>query len=399
MTLKLDAALHAALNALPPLPFMRLVRQDRATALNDARAALVAGQVPQFSFTKAQALDLAPFHEALAAFGNRIHNLAPNETVATLYEAKADELAMRAALIGRMQQGDDHGVSILARTLYGIPSTLRAELDTHLAEMIASAGPRKTSAQVKYWVDAAMFAEMARLMFVHYGMSDARVRVLKRRSIKVGRHRATHALRLLVPTDLRITRRRARQLLAHEIEAHALRHLNGIRSPLHILARGTAGYLIADEGLAMTLQAEHAQGNHWPGFWESYAVAIALEHDGPTTFALLRDARAALATAMHDPNARKTGEDAAWRLCLRIYQGIAHPNRPGLAFPRDHVYLSGYHAVSALPNVNSLYIGKVAIEDVPALTALGITPQHTPDHISKKIVSQVVRTIGTRENV
>lgn len=391
--MKLDHALHHALLKLPVLPFMRLVRQDR-TSLKAAREALAAGHAPTFTYGKAAMFDVAAYRTALAAFRAHIPEHTSHPAIADLYDRKAEELDLRAQLIDALQQRDDVAVSRVALQLYGAPTATLTELEAHLAHMLAAAGPQKVT--VRQWIDAPLFAEMTRRLLAHYGMTGWRIALANRRTLQVSHSKRGRTPLIRIPKTLHITRRRARQLLAHEIEAHALRYHNGAQSGLHLLERGTAGYLLADEGIAMTLQQAYAQTSyHWPGFWESYAVALAMTHDLVTTYQRLAAARTALAEAMGHEHPARIGARAAWRLCLRISRGLTNPAQPGLVFPRDHVYLSGYRALQNHA-IAPLYVGHAAISDMPALTALGITPHRTPEHASRAIVRDTLRDTKTR---
>lgn len=365
----LDAELFAALMRLPALPFLRLLAPRRAARF-----------------------DVAAYRDALAAFRARIDTLSTHPAVALLYHAKADELALRADCIDAVKRGDDAGVTAASLALYGQPRVNRQTLQAHLEEMCAHAGKRKT--RIPVWITAEMFAAMARRLLAAYGLTDWRIQTSTRSALHVGHTKRLRTPLLRIPTSLRITPRRAAQLLAHEVETHVLRHANGERSPLLLLGRGTAGYLQTDEGLAMYNQQQLSRNTrHWPGFWEAYAAALAREYDGRETHRILAAARTRLAARMGHDQPEALGQSAATRLCKRLYRGIASRTTPGVGFFRDHVYLSGYEDIrtwTATHDVSELYVGHVALHDLDRVRELGITTTLAPQFLAKSIVDDAL---------
>lgn len=368
MSAKLDHELAQELKRLPVMPFMKL--------LNPARAAT---------------FDVASYRAALAGFEQKIDRLATDPTIARLYHAKAEELSLRAQAIAAVQRSDASALTGISLRLYGQPVLSLAELEQHLTHMCAVAGKKKT--HVLVWIDAAMFADMARQLLDAYGLHEWRIKLSKRSSLQVGHGKRTQQPVLRIPASLRVSRKRAAQLLAHEIEAHILRHSNGSRSPLTILERGTAGYLRTDEGIAMYLEQQYSKNDyHLPGFWEAYAVALALTYDRQETKRRLAEARTRLATRMQHENPERAGTSAAARLCKRVYRGMPH-SASGNCFVRDHVYASGYLQIKqwlANHDLSTLYVGHVDATDAPLIASLGIVPTIPPRFLSKDIVHNVV---------
>lgn len=72
-----------------------------------------------------------------------------------------------------------------------------------------------------------------------------------------------------------------RSIIAHEIEGHYLRKINGRKSDFSILASGTAGYLEIDEGIAIHNQARfvHSGDQKYYSIYERYYfLAYALKY-------------------------------------------------------------------------------------------------------------------------
>ena len=54
----------------------------------------------------------------------------------------------------------------------------------------------------------------------------------------------------MVNSDAKVGKKEMRSIIAHEIEGHYLRKLNGRKMPYAMFGRGTAKYIEIDEGIA-----------------------------------------------------------------------------------------------------------------------------------------------------
>ncbi len=271
--------------------------------------------------------------------------------------------------------------------MFGTPafslSALRAELTGRLARQGHGHihAPR---------IDAELFCRMMRRVLDHYGLTDWRMKLTPRDRIQIGHGKRERTPMVRVPKKLLISKRRATRLLTHEIEVHALRTANGTESPLHLLSRGCAGYILTDEGLAMYYQdsvlfppTEVANAERpVSGFWEAYTATLSQHHTFAETFAEL---------------AAVTTKDAAWRLCVRAYRGITHPTTAGLGFLRDHLYRSGFLAVQDAIHtqgesiLSDLFSGNIGLHDINLLRSLHLPKGTLPQMISAKIVRQELK--------
>lgn len=383
----IDDALFAELDALPALPFARLVRQDLAALAKSRDAFFTSGELPRFTYAKADAFDVNGYVTILADFKQRVTQANAPEEVQRLYEAKIDELTARAHLIAAIQNRNDERVTELARSLFNHPIQSAHDLEREFEHILGKAHVFHRH-QAK--VDAAAFAEMTRRLLAAYRMDEWNIRLTKRSSVSIGR------AVVRIPRHLAISRARAARLLTHEVEVHALRTVNGERSPLHLLGRGLANYTPTEEGLAVYFQNKlRSQDTTDPGFWDAWAAALTQEQGFKEVFWSLCSARNKLNVALGVENPEEHAKDAAWRLCVRAYRGISHPGAPGLGFTRDHVYRSGLvtvrQALRKDPNVLPLlFAGHASVEHLPLLKALGCTGE-TPRLLSSAIVKEVMR--------
>jgi len=380
---KLDAELYQLLLTLPRFPFLSLVRQDKK-ALNEARKKFVkTGVLPTFSYSRADKFDATGYLEKLKEVEAKIGAQEAASPLLGLYLKKCAELRARAEMIAAIQVKNDEEVTRLAKVIFGTPSFTAEGL-------LAEYGGRTAHKSFvhKTRVDGEMFARMTRTMLDHYGLTDWRIKVLKRLAIQIGHGKRDRTPMVRIPRNMLVSKQRAIRLLTHEIEVHALRTANGALSPLHLLERGCAGYIKTDEGLAMYYQevmlADESPKIIHAGFLEAYTVALAEQHDFAGVFAEL---------------SKVTSAKKAWRLCVRAYRGITAPNKAGLGFYRDHVYRSGFMAVQAahraggMKFLGEVFSGNISIDDLPVLRELNVPTGRLPDLISEKVVKDELRRI------
>lgn len=384
---QIDAQLFAELDALPALPFARLVRQDLASLSRSKAAFFASGELPHFTYSKADAFDGATYIRNFTDFKSRLPAFDAPDDVRELYTAKIDELLTRANLVRAIQDRDDERVTSLAVTLFDTPLQSADDLNKEFEAILSKAHIFRRH-QTK--VDAEAFAEMTRRLFAAYHMDAWKIRLTKRSSVSIGR-----AI-VRIPRNLAISRARAARLLTHEVEVHALRTANGERSPLQLLGRGLANYTQTEEGLAIFFQNKlRSQDATDPGFWDAWTVALTQKLGFADVFTALASARHKLNKALGVEDAETQAQDAAWRLCVRAYRGITHPGAPGLGFIRDHVYRSGLITVRKTLRNNPdalpfLFAGHASVEHLPILKSLAASGE-TPRLLSSHIVKDVMR--------
>lgn len=161
-------------------------------------------------------------------------------------------------------------------------------------------------------------------------------------------------------------------MLHHEIGTHQLRSMNdrkqvwrGKTQDLHLHP-----YFVTEEGLAV-LHAAVAKDSKFlvsPAI-KYKAVHYAETHSFSEVYAMLQN-------HLSDRNKR-------FDICVRVKRGMKDTSLPG-AFPKDQVYLKGAIEVWQWLkkhdfDPSSLYIGKIALEDVDMLKPLSmVDPLHLP---------------------
>jgi hypothetical protein len=165
--------------------------------------------------------------------------------------------------------------------------------------------------------------------------------------------------------------RDVRALVAHEVDVHVQRAVNGARQPLRIFETGLARVHAVEEGLA--LMAELQVGA---------LDARALERQRWVLRAVVL-ARSVGFRELHTALREPLGPHVAWAVALRVKRGLARPDLPGV-YAKDTVYLEGFlrvhEALEAGFPLELLYAGKVGLDSqVRAWREAGwITPGRVP---------------------
>jgi len=166
---------------------------------------------------------------------------------------------------------------------------------------------------------------------------------------------------IFIRKDAEFTANRLAALITHEIETHIYRFENGKQQKFALLKRGTAGYLITEEGLAVYNQNKLDLAFGEKTIWPALNV-VACYHGKKNSFVdlfhLLR---------------KNFGVDdkIAWKLCLKIKRGLYDTSKK-LVFTKDIVYLKGLMLVEKYlqnkqNNLKDLYIGKIGVDDLKIL--------------------------------
>jgi hypothetical protein len=395
---KLDSEAYKLLLTLPKLPFGRLIRPDHTSVTKAKAAFLSEGTLPSFTYSKAKAFDTESYRKKLYIVKGEIEALNLEETVKGLYLSKLTEIGVRLSIVEAIKKGDDEAVTKASLELFGLPAspalTLQKEFEAQLSR--AEKGHLHLHAPR---IGTSAFVNMVQATLDHYGLTNWRIKLYPRSSIRVGHAKRGRPPVIRIPKNLSLTKRRARRLLTHEIEVHALRTDNGEQSPLHLLGRGLAGYLKTEEGLAVWYQhlVSRKSIEHVPGFWEAWTAALLLENGFSETFHILKEARTKLAVLMGDHHAEAKGESAAWNLLMRFSRGITAPKEKGIGFFKDHIYRDGFLRVDALHKaegqeaLNQLFLGNFDINDLPVLQKLDLPKPRIPDLIAESIVKSKMK--------
>ena len=244
-------------------------------------------------------------------------------------------------------RGDNDLFTERSMALFGAPSSHHVkEARLHLRDW------RKGKEEDGEMLKVDKVAEIFEKVLKEYGLREWRI-VIKTQAVvdcTIGRKS------LILRDGAEFGRARIEGLIAHEIETHVLTAENGSKQPYELFARGCAGYLVTQEGLAVFNEERVLPEGHEKRFWPALgtlAVRYGLSH----SFSELRT------------YIRRLGFDdaRALRTCLTAKRGLRDTGKSG-AFTKGLVYFRGRKLIAEFldggGDIKELYKGKIALEDI-----------------------------------
>jgi hypothetical protein len=397
MTHYLDAECLAILEAIPPFPFSQIVRPKMTEANQEKKKFLATGQPPHFSYPRAECFDVVGYLLALDKAKKQLQAIQIHPIIKDWYFEKISELQLRAKLIACIQKKDDDHVTALSIKLYGEPL---CSLHALSKEFTQSRATSKRAHIHRKKVDASALKHLIEKRLADHHLTDWTVALTNGLTLKLKHGKSKTKPRILIPKKILVSHKRAQRLLVHEIDIHAKRTENGRKSAIALFGRGLPHYLKTEEGLAVYAQHQafpHSK-NRIPGFFDAWAVCLARSEDFQQTFETLKKAKQKMFEDHHLKDSEKRAEDAAWRICLRTYRGISHPNKKGLAFVQGHIYRDGYLEIAKAvqkegPEIlEKLMVGNVGLGNLEDISHMGLACQAQAYSIAKTPLRRAKRS-------
>jgi hypothetical protein len=170
-----------------------------------------------------------------------------------------------------------------------------------------------------------------------------------------------------IRAEARYTIEEMKRLVVHEIDTHVLRAANGYRQIYRIFATGAVpNYLTTEEGLAVV--NEERMG---------YVDVPRTRMFAGRVLAALRATTESFANVYAEQRDYGFTHDEAFTIATRVKRGLTDTAQPG-GFIKDQAYLWGRVMVEDYVltggDLSRLYVGKIAIEDLPILHEVGLRP-------------------------
>lgn len=257
--------------------------------------------------------------------------------------------------------------------LYGRPTRLMLDRETRVLDLARHMDTTLDGMDFDQLVvegfegelDAESFAAALEEKLAHYFGEDAPAVIV---SPDVSSKAAASSKRIRVRSDAQFTTRDVDQLLHHEALVHSATGLNGkLQKDFPILGRGHPGTTEIQEGLAVF--AEVITGNMDPRRFRRLSgrvLAIQMAIDGADF------------KEVFDFFAEREGREQAYENTRRVFRGGVMTG--GAPFTKDMVYLNGLLRVHNFIRtavklrrsdlIRLLFVGKLDIEDIPALAQL-----------------------------
>ncbi len=159
---------------------------------------------------------------------------------------------------------------------------------------------------------------------------------------------------LYIREDAKFSEKDIMKLAVHELGVHARRAENGREQHFKLFLMGTALYEATEEGLAGFVEESAGLSTQRSMKRKGALVVIvdsALQHGFRKIYDLIKEYFPA---------------ESAFRLVTKAKRGLGDTGMPG-AFTKDHIYLKGLELVKNVDDIDALFIGRVAVEDLGML--------------------------------
>lgn len=296
-----------------------------------------------------------------------------------LLKKKKAELLMRIELL--RARGDARRFIAASEALFGKPGeTLVQFAESHLAS--------RTACLIRSEDEDLLSAEEVQELFENvlesYGLHDWSVvsRAAMVADCAVG------GRKIFIRKSARFSKSHVDSLVAHEIETHVLTAENGDAQPYQIFGRGCANYLDTQEGLAIWNQTHVLPPHHEKHYAHAknvLGIAYAKEHSFSETRQYLEEEVG-------------MSPDKAISKAIDFKRGFTRAAEPG-AFTKGLSYFRGYRAIEKFVreggDIRRLYIGKIALEDLPLLE--GVPDLRPPVLLPKSLREPPKKTTKARK--
>lgn len=299
---------------------------------------------------------------------DRLHKINTDGTpLGLIFQAKKEEVSKKIALLESI---DDIYFTQRSTALFSKPTEEEVK---HALKLIQTKTPKNTD-KIHYLTIEEVKEEFEKTLAT-YNLSHWKVKI---KESMVADCLAGKQNTIFLKKTAEISKKRLHSLIVHEIETHVLTAENGKKQPYDIFNRGTANYLVTQEGLAMYNTCEQCG----PPF--SYrkkpmiqiiAIDYAISHSFRETYDYLRK----LGCKVHE----------AFRATTKAKRGLCDTGKKG-AFTKDYVYYKGYYQVENFVNnggsLSELYLGKINLEDLEKAQKVKgiIKPTLLPKWLSSK---------------
>lgn len=271
---------------------------------------------------------------------------ADGSPLGVLLERKRAELLQKVALLEA--RGDADAFTVSSVNLYGSPLpalTRQARAEGQATGTVESVRERET-------VSSEVAQERFVTILQSYGLYEWQVCIVPGliTDCAVGRKA------IVIRQGACFSEERLTALIAHEVETHVLIAENGARQPHEVFARGCAGYLDTQEGLAIWNQNRVLPPRHEKRSWPAQGV-LAVHAALQQGFAGVRRVLRGFGVP----------ERRAVQLCFKVKRGLTRTSESG-AFTRELTYFRGWQMVQDFAreggDLRRLYVGRIALIDL-----------------------------------
>lgn len=201
-------------------------------------------------------------------------------------------------------------------------------------------------------------AKEARKAFLeHLSLYDIKDWKIKIRKDMIAKANVEASKKTVHIKDRNYSHHEINNLIAHEIDVHVLRAVNGKKNKDVLFSLGTADYLKTEEGLAIMM--EQLTGNYNPLRFKFFAARVIA-------------ADLAVTKGFHDVfqtlhKRFKVSKHNAYIITKRVKRGLVDTSKAG-GYIKDHVYFEGFYMIKKFMqsggDIRPLFAGKIALTDL-----------------------------------
>lgn len=355
-----DKELNQLFKTLPVISLKTLLKPNHKE-LQTLKRALERQQtpLPYLSLPKVNTFQVEAARQKIADVQQKMKRINAHPVVVRWYEEKLSEYQEKVDIVEAAQKKDNQAIGLISQKLFGAVTVSAETYHSILVNRV----PQKAIGKKDDRVDASLFAAMAREKLDAIGGHDWVIKIMKRERLQISYKRIGSSV-LRIPKELSISKKRAQEMLRHEIEAHAQRTIHGQNSDYAILGQGLAKYKRTEEGLAT-----HLQQSKLGGVWDGYTASLRKEKNLQEAYnaILAEKLRYYKVLKVHNPLVR--AQKSTWRLLKRTLNGIQNPNQVGAAYFRSHIYFEGKVEVEKALNekrvtLSELFLGNIGLQHI-----------------------------------
>ncbi|MGE4443708.1 MAG: tyrosine/phenylalanine carboxypeptidase domain-containing protein [Candidatus Altimarinota bacterium] len=269
----------------------------------------------------------------------------PDIPLSGIFKRKKDEVINKLYFIQAFQDQNIEGLNYYGKLLYGEITKENLEYTTDLIinrEEIKKEKEFLTIEEIKKYITKFNYIYNINIHLVEK---------------EIGSRFSVKGDSLLIKNGSLVGKKEMRSVVAHEIETHYLRKINGLKSKYSIFAVGTSDYLITEEGLAIYNQGKFVTKNDakYYGAAERYClIDFGLKHSYKEFVQEL------IKTYNYDYG-------SVFNYLARLKRGVKDTSK-NYIFLKDIIYINGFLQVKKFiengGNINELYFGKISLQDL-----------------------------------
>jgi hypothetical protein len=305
---------------------------------------------PVFSYSFPDERRLAQWKEELLQAKETCTNGTLKSPLVKLFDEKVDELFVRHQLLEAYGKQDFAGIEEGNKLLRGDFDEELVKLSKEkiaLTEQRELLGANCSFEQVKGRIEKRLNElEIFGVEIVENSSNLSRISLTMGKEVNIN-----------LSQGVEFREKEVESIIAHEIDTHLVRYVNGLRSGWRIFASGTGRYLRDEEGLAIwNAKQKLPEGYESLGVYKQYYLLnIAKELNFKQMYDLIHTLYPLYSIEKN------------FKTCIRVRKGVVHNGQhtKGIVRLKNKTYLEGYEMMKGEKEIdNALYLGKIKKSDL-----------------------------------